>query len=452
MRRNWSALAHTHLLRIQHLFPSQLHRSFDPCVYQDCCVCACGFCASCSIFGFRTLPISFALLSTITPSQRRQARRKRARARTAIYLHNKGLRCLNSRSLVRSLKILASHHSKDIAFPQSIASTMTDRQPWRCKWCMRLNKASALRCGKCDYQWHLCMDYTFVPGGRGQQQEQQWDYTTWPAMEATSRRRKTKSPRTRRSGTPKSKKSAEKQELYTAPDLDPPWNGKTSMAAQSLTSETLTTSGESQAELKLNRLVAALEKQDAPLDPEIQQLVEEATTKPASSKTMHTAVKKLDQARKKLQSAQTARQNHQNKWSKYLDESIKRWKTFAEEFGKQDGELESRVNQAKEKLQEARQLLDETKEKLSKQDEAFLNEAESISDVEEEQEKMDTSERIQAGITAMVASLESVRVRPPAEEEGSAAKKPRLEEGGGELGTSAPHGSKMLQPFAKAGR
>ena len=250
---------------------------------------------------------------------------------------------------------------------------------------MRLNKAQALRCGKCDYQWHLCVDYTFVPGGRGQQSMQQspanWDYTSqadyasWTAPATASTRKKTKSPKARRTGTPKGRKTKESQGSYTTPELDPPWTGKTSMTGPQVPAEGAHP-GESQAELKLTRLVAALEKQEGPLDPEVQQLMEESTSKPASSKTMHSAVTKLDQARKKLQSAQAARQNHQNKWSKYLEESIKRWKSFAEDLGKQDGELEAKVNQAKEKLQEARQILDETKEKLSKQDEIYLNETE----------------------------------------------------------------------------
>ena len=235
------------------------------------------------------------------------------------------------------------------------------------------------------------------------------------------------------------------------PALDPPWNGKVSTVAAPANAEMAKSQAEHPAEQKLQRLVAALEKQDVQLDPEIQQIVEETTFKPASSKQMHSAVAKLDQARKKLHNAQAARQNHQDKWSKYLEESIKRWKKFAEDFAAQDKDLESRVIQAKEKLQDARTVLDDTKEQLSKQDEEFLNEPEMISDVEED---MESSAKIQAGITTVVASLEAIRVRrssEDAEEEGTSVKKPRIE-GKGAGGPLASPGSKMLEPFAKAGR
>ena len=236
------------------------------------------------------------------------------------------------------------------------------------------------------------------------------------------------------------------------PALDPPWNGKVSTTTPQITQESSKVAGEQQAEQKLQRLVAALEKQDSPLDPEIQQMVDEALTKPASSKQMHTAVAKLDQARKKLQTAQAARQNHQNKWTKYLEESIKRWKKFAEDFAAQDKDLEDRVIQAKDKLKEARTVLDDTKDQLSKQDEEFLNNPEMISDTDED---METSDKIQAGISAVVANLEAIRVRPAMEENEDevVAKKPRLGDGGGGQSASALQpGSKMLEPFAKAGR
>ena len=315
---------------------------------------------------------------------------------------------------------------------------------------MRLNKAAALRCGKCDYLWHTCIDYSFVPGGRGLQQEN-WDSTTWTQADKSAQRRRLKSPRTKRSATPRRSRKDKDGGPYAMPALDPPWNGKVSTVAAPANAEMAKSQAEHPAEQKLQRLVAALEKQDVQLDPEIQQIVEETTFKPASSKQMHSAVAKLDQARKKLHNAQAARQNHQDKWSKYLEESIKRWKKFAEDFAAQDKDLESRVIQAKEKLQDARTVLDDTKEQLSKQDEEFLNEPEMISDVEED---MESSAKIQAGITTVVASLEAIRVRrssEDAEEEGTSVKKPRIE-GKGAGGPLASPGSKMLEPFAKAGR
>ena len=111
--------------------------------------------------------------------------------------------------------------------------------------------------------------------------------------------------------------------------------------------------------------------------------MEEGNSKEASSKQMHFSVYKLDQARSKLQSVYKARQNLHTSWSKYLDASIKRWKPFVEDFGKKDHDLETKVDQAKERLQEARQKLDETKERLARRDAEYLQGEVLISDMEE---------------------------------------------------------------------
>jgi len=78
------------------------------------------------------------------------------------------------------------------------------------------------------------------------------------------------------------------------------------------------------------------------------------------------------------------------------------------------------------------------------------------SEMDEEQSKVETSERILAGINAMVQNLEAVRVRPPDDINEHTAKKARTESteaGAGEPGSgpSGP-GARMLQPFAVAGK
>eukprot|EP00435_Cladocopium_sp_Y103_P059246 s86_g21.t1 len=332
---------------------------------------------------------------------------------------------------------------------------MTSNQPWRCRWCVRLNKATALRCGKCDYLWHQCLDRTFVPGGQGQP-SQQWNAEQWQQSDAPTKKKPAKSPRRgrRRSHTPKKQQNPQAN-AYAVPELDPPWTGQNSAQTATMTTAELQAEQRAQrAEQKLSRVVAALDKQDVMLDPEVQQIVEENSTKTASSKQMHTAVSKLDQARKKFQNAQKARQTHQDKWTTYLEASIKRWRTFAEDFAKQDKDLEERVNQARNKMQEARALLDDTKERLLKQDAEALKETEVISDIEDEMDKMETSDKIQAGISQVLDSLAAIRVRPPEDQpaDEGASKKPRLEEVPGDGSTSLVPGSKMLEPFAKAGR
>lgn len=165
---------------------------------------------------------------------------------------------------------------------------------------------------------------------------------------------------------------------------------------------------------------------------------------------MHTAVKKLDQARSRFQAAQKARKTLHNSWSAYIEESITRCKSFVADFSKKDQELEEKVEKSKESLQQARENLDKVKELLSKQDAESLG-VETISDGEGEGEeeitKMDSSETIQTGIATMVSSLETIRIRPqeePAEEDTvGKAKRARVDSGGA---------SKAMQPFGVPGK
>ena len=156
---------------------------------------------------------------------------------------------------------------------------------------------------------------------------------------------------------------------------------------------------------------------------------------------------KVDQARSKFRAAKKARENLHASWTHYVEESIKRWKTFADDFVKKDSALEKDLIAARDALHNACQHLDDTKERHSKQDAADLGVAEVISDGDgdEESMKMDTSDLIMQGIASVVDSLDKIRVRPAEEEEDQiAAKKPRTESTG--LGSSA------LSPFPAPGK
>ena len=248
------------------------------------------------------------------------------------------------------------------------------------------------------------------------------------------------------------KEETESRNCYDS-DLRSTMDQQAGWTTPSAPSQSTSTQADASVEAKYNRLVAALEKQEN--SEEVQQIVEEGSVKVASSKQMHALVKKLDQARDKFHGAQKARQNLHDSWTKYLEESIKRWKTFAEDFGNKDRDLEAKVNQAKDKLQEARHHLNETKEQLSNRDKDFIKDVEIVdSEMDEETNKVETSEPILAGISAMVENLEAVRVRPQEDAMEHTAKKARTESAEvGEPGSvpSGP-GARMLQPFPQAGK
>lgn len=327
-------------------------------------------------------------------------------------------------------------------------SSTSNKDPWRCRFCYRLNKMNALRCGTCDRKWHLCVDHTYVHGGKDKQTKQTWSNSTWSytgSQHADQEwhppaRKDGKSPRPRKGKSPRRKKNRDGEETLI-PELDPPWNSKQAInAAETASSST----GSGTAENQLQYLVTELKKKDKPISPEdIQQLLTETTTPVVTSKSMHHAVTKLDQARAKHHAAMKARKNLHDQWSKYLEMSIKRWKGFAEDFRSKDKDLADKVSQTKELLQEARTHLDETKELHTKQDADAL-EVEILSDVDEETMKVEAAELIQQGIETIISSLDAVRVRPELSAEDMAQNKKARIEGG--------PGSGALQPFSKPGK
>ena len=201
----------------------------------------------------------------------------------------------------------------------------------------------------------------------------------------------------------------------------------------------------------LHELVSALEQSDQPVADNVQAVVERAkkppAQPPATAKTVRQAFDKLEKKRKQLTQAQKARTKLHKSWADYLQESIKRWKGFAEDFAKKDKDLEQRVQEASEAVQDARTKYDQVKEDNDRQDAAIMDNVEEISDgmeglEEDAPDKMATSEEIQAGIASVLSGLETFA--KPIEAEHT-AKKARLTEDGSKEGSG--FGSGALKPF-----
>ena len=171
---------------------------------------------------------------------------------------------------------------------------------------------------------------------------------------------------------------------------------------------------------------------------------------PPTAKSVRQAWDKLEKKRKQLQQAQAARGNLHQSWAQYVEESVKRWKTFAEDFGQKDQSLEQRVLDAKEAMQEAKEKYDNARAAMEKQDLAQLEiqEVEDISDGmdEENPDKIPSAEMIQEGITTMLSTLEGIRVRPQDDTLEAPLKKPRVDPGE-ESGERPLRGASALKPF-----
>ena len=324
-----------------------------------------------------------------------------------------------------------------------MTSTAT-KEPWRCKYCLRLNKQTALRCGKCDTVWQHCYDSYYVHNQQAQRQVA-WNYTGWTEEEDepwSYAPRSSKSPRKKSGKSPRRPKKT--KDRGNVPEFDPPWNAKGPVNAPTV-AQTESGAPPGQAEQQLQSLVSKLKEKEAPLSPEeLEQIIAESTATTVTSKNLNQAARKLDQARERFQGAQKERRNLHAKWSAYIEESVKRWKSFAEDFAAKDAALEDKVQKAKEVMQNAKTNLETIKELHSKQDDAFLGDVMEVpSDADEDNMKVESAEAIQNGIASMVSTLDAIRIKPGDEEnaETSTAKKPKLDH--------ASPGSASLQPFGK---
>ena len=306
-----------------------------------------------------------------------------------------------------------------------------------------------MTCGSCYTSWEHCVDINYVHGSqnaksprrRQQQQWEEWEESTWEAPAKKEKhpktRKVTQSPRPRGS-TPRGKK---KQSQYGAPALEPPWKGTDAVPVQPQAS----TATNAHAEQQLKELLEALETSENPLSADVQKVVEKTKQPIATAKSVRQAFHHLEQKRKHLIAAQKARANLHHSWNTYLEESIKRWRTFAEDFAKKDAALEQKVAEAKDAMLEAKEKHDAAKAALDKKDAEVLDAEEISEDMDEDvPEKLASAEEIQTGITTMLTTLENGRVRPAEEtEEEQVNKKARLE------GTAKALGSGAMQPFGK---
>lgn len=320
-----------------------------------------------------------------------------------------------------------------------------------------------MQCGACYTPWNKCIDIHYKHGQKNQPSEparsasrKKWQKEEWTDWGYSPRRRSQPhdyaepSPR-KRPKTPKKKKQTEQN--YGAPTLDPPWQHAGTGSSHPQT--TVPAMGKAETSL-LTELVHAIETSDRPIPEEVQTVIEKAKRPieppPTTAKTVRQAFDKLEKKRKGLQQAHNARSKLHTSWTQYVEESIKRWKSFATDFATKDAELEKKVNEAREAVQEAKSKYDTAKEDNDRQDRETVEEPEEISDGmdEDNHEKMATSEEIQANITMMVTNLENLRMRQPPDPEQQALKKQRTD--AGEDGVAPGFGSSALKPFPAPGK
>ena len=438
---HWAGLQHLRLASCSTWRSSGL----DRCRCSHPCVCLGGWSSSPCISSWAlrvrsswVLCLFLNFLDTITPSQRRSTRRKRAVARFRWHLHRTGLQILTIDQLSLLRTILSAHHSRDPLLLRRIRAEMANMQQenagWKCKYCKKLRAKNAWFCDLCGTAWEDCIEYS-KPRTSQSRSSSRRAYWTAPVQQPWGDHHGEESPRQnpkrrpRGKGKPKGRKGSQQTALAPPPPppigtqgQQPPWM---SMPLPPGASTASTTSALSPAEQKLKEVSALLKKANQEsLTPELQQFLADenkAATK-KEAKTLHTAVSAMTKAREELDSAHLARSNLMAQWRAFLTMSLERFRQYTDHFQSQEQAHQEHIKNAKEKLQKA-------KEDFSSKEEA----ATLVSDEEGEamESTKESATKILEGLTSMTASLQKLSEQAEQEqaEEERKAKRPRQKEG-----------------------
>jgi predicted nucleic acid-binding Zn-ribbon protein len=191
----------------------------------------------------------------------------------------------------------------------------------------------------------------------------------------------------------------------------------------------------------LHEIASVLKKKD---DPELQTLAKEADVlqnKTATSK-LHKAVTIHGDAKTAVLEARQARANLHASWKQYLESAITTWRSFIEDFDKEDRRLEELIGQADSDLQVAPNSLDEAKKAAT--EEELQAQIETIEDEDEGLDRTAKSSQVmREGLKGMLDGLEQLHARTEEIGEESGSKRQRVDDG---------KKSSAMQPFGGAGR
>ena len=390
------------------------------------------------------------LIATLTPTARRWQRRQRAKARCAWFLHRTGRVRLTVHQLGELHHTLAQHHSKDPIFLEKIRRAMAQQwTSWTCP-CGRRNKKSAVFCGTCGMEWRA--SYADPGAGAGAPWPRDGDWTSdWRSASLSPRRQPSRGrPRNdhaqggrggkgrghdqgkargkggkqgpgagKGQGAGQGQPAGKGQAQPTlAPASEPTWSAPN--APPVTAPQPPQPPRESLAEdTAVRNLIRTLKRNPDALTPELQDALSSVSIieQKNNGKTMHNAVTRWTKAQNAHAAAIKARSTLHCAWRNFVAEAVQRWETYANDFSRQDQELQTSINNTKETLVAAQTELETVNAQVSRATGAAPTEApvEPTADamnVEDEAARLDqASTRINEGLTTMISNLGSVRRR-----------------------------------------
>lgn len=429
--------------------------------------------------GFSSLLGSCVKSSIIWPTQRRLLRRKRAKARNLWHLYVKGHLVLSSAQLAWIHHQLQAHHSRDPRFLQRIQEAMAASsssawtpEPWWCH-CGRTNRKKMEFCGACGDHWSSTTEVGTPRRVHMPKSPRQRPQTPKPPKP-----KKPKQPQhygnEGKSGGKGGRKGKGKQPAPPAPPYpfmgkggipDPHWppgvweqqwptvGGIQNPAPIPAQNVVPPLPPPQELDPQVKQLVSQLKQMSDTLPTHVQNLLTEVGTKSdqMDSKMLHSAVARLDKAKKNLAALRWTRMQMYGAWTSFLNEATQKWSGHVKDFGAQDADLQEKISQAREMLSQARENLRQSKDKVVGSDKA-----EELSE-DEPMLKEDAGKGITESLQQMASSLSDLKNKAEnalAEDMQRASKIARLGDSEEAPQASAALGatSPSMAPFAGAGR
>jgi predicted nucleic acid-binding Zn-ribbon protein len=275
---------------------------------------------------------------------------------------------LSNQQLLKIVRTLSSHHSKDVHYINKIMASMAS-YPWHCS-CGRLNGKRHTHCPACKGHWSAGTPHSNEPKSPRVQQGHSdhntgWEWTSGGqnSSKKNKKNQRWRSESARRSGKGKGKgyKGQEIMPLpfaQSVPPAIPPWpSPETSSTSHQQTPVAPAASLAHHAELLMAVRKHYPDLSQAPED--IQKAVdksEKATTKVLTT-DLNKASKQVGKAARQLSTVKDARALHRQNWLKHLRDSVASWQKQLQLFKDQQKEYGDQLAKAQQELNSARRHL-----------------------------------------------------------------------------------------------
>ena len=293
----------------------------------------------------------------------------------------------NLEKLSKDLHILSNHHTSGPLHNIRVARrflkskvAMPKPPPWRCKWCMCLNKGMKGTCQTCETSWEHAIDHSFTfvpPKTQRQPSAQRWQEQPWYQGSVTkppkatrkdrslSRKERARSAREKATGEKASsdlpfarlQPFKPKGKPYVPRETQTPWQ-YSDKASKDAAAVTNAENGGVSAEM-----IEAL-KEDYPdvdqMPPKSRAIWDRyhAPTSKQVMSEMHRQTSIVGKAQENISQLQQSMKSHKMAWLSHLKEVVEIWEGQVIDYQTQQREFTSLIAKAKEALNAAQSKID----------------------------------------------------------------------------------------------